>query len=193
MAERYKTYITSDLLSQHVVVTLPGGGGKVIGIPRTDTTETAVTVSTTSTSANLETVNGGAGSERLQAARNGVQVGEQITSRVSLLGTRTSFLGTHFTSVLAHLLLVGFVQLHHTPASEMQSKGGSQKSEKTNLDSGVVENLVLARLVLSISVLELTTDSSVSSGNGDTTGKDTTGLKDNGATYPGQSAVDERG
>jgi len=190
--EDFKTYVTSDLLSQHIVVTFPGGGREVVGIPRTDTTETAVTVSTTSTSANLETVNGGAGSERLQAARNGVQVGEQITSRVSLLGTRASLLGTDFASILAHLLLVGFVQLHHTPASEMQSKSGCQKSEETNLDSGVVEDLVLARLVLSISVLELTTDSSISSGNSDTTGQDTTSLKDNGATDPCQGAIDER-
>lgn len=75
----------------------------------------------------------------------------------------------------------------------MQSITGSQQSQKSDLDSGVVEDLVLIRLwILSIAVLELATDSSVAGSDGDTTGQNTARLQDDGATNPGEGSIDER-
>lgn len=64
--KKLSTYVTSDLLSQHVVVTLPGGGRQVVGVPRTNSAEAAVTVATASATADLQTVDCSARSQRLQ-------------------------------------------------------------------------------------------------------------------------------
>jgi hypothetical protein len=37
-AEGGGTYVAGDLLGEHVVVTLPGCGGEVVGVPGADTT-----------------------------------------------------------------------------------------------------------------------------------------------------------
>lgn len=132
------------MLGQHVVVTLPSSSGKVIGIPGADTAEAAVTVTTAGTSAHLETVNSSARGKRLQTTRSGVQVSQQIAARVSLFRAGASILVADLASILAHLLLVGFVKLHHTSAGKVQGVGGGEKSKKTDLDGGVVEDLVLA-------------------------------------------------
>lgn len=122
-----------------------------------------------------------------------MEIGDQVTARVRLLGTSTAFLTADLAHILAHLLLVGFVQLHHATTGEMEGVGGGEEGEQSDLHSGVVEDLVLALLVGGIAVLELATHGSITGGNGDTPGENTTGLQDNGAADPGQGAVDERG
>lgn len=47
------TYITSDLLGKHVVVTFPSSSGQIVSVPWANAAEIAVTVTATSSSANL--------------------------------------------------------------------------------------------------------------------------------------------
>ena len=121
-----------------------------------------------------------------------MQVSEQVAAGVSLFGSGSTLGAASLSSIRAHLLLVGLVQAHHAPTSEMEGKGGGEQCEETDLDSGVVENLGLGGLVLGVAVLKLATDSSVTGGDGDTTGQHSSSLHDNGATDPGKGAVDER-
>lgn len=122
-----------------------------------------------------------------------MEVGEQVTARSNFLGACTTLGGASLASILAHLLLVGLVKLHHTATCEVQGVAGCEQSQKSDLNSCVVENLVLVRLgILSIAVLELTTDGSVTSGDGNATSEDTTRLQDDGATNPGEGTIDER-
>ena len=181
------------MLRQHVVVTLPGGRGQVVGVPRADTAKVAVAVTTASTSAHLEAIDGSAGRQTLQATRRGVEVGKQVAARVDLLGAGASLGGSDLADVLAHLLLVGLVQLHHAATGKVQGVGGCEEGEQTNLHRRVVDDLVLTGLVLRVAVLELATHGSVARGNGDTAGEDRARLQHNGGADPGKSTVDERG
>jgi len=123
-----------------------------------------------------------------------VEVSQEIASGVCLLWAGSSLFTASLSGILAHLLLVCLVELHHTSSSKVESKCGSKESEKSDLDGGVVEDLVLSTLwILVISVLKLSPYSAVSGRNGDTTSENTTGLEHNGTSDPGKSAVDERG
>lgn len=121
-----------------------------------------------------------------------MKISKQVTAWGDFFGT-SSTLCVGLASILTHLLLVGLVELHHTTASEVQSITGGQQSQKSNLDSGVVENLVLVRLwILSITILELTANSSVAGSDGHTTSQNTARLQYDSATDPSEGSVDER-
>lgn len=120
-----------------------------------------------------------------------MQIGKKIAAGVCLFGPSTPFLGARLANILSHLLLVCLVQLHHSPAGEVQSECGGEERKQSNLHSGVVQHLVLARLTLRIPVLELPSDSGISGSDGHTAGQDTTGLEDDSTPHPGKGTVDE--
>jgi len=74
----------------------------------------------------------------------------------------------------------------------VESKSGSKKGEESDLNGGVVDHLVLCSLIFGITVLELSSDGTVPSRDCDTTCQHATGLEHDRASYPSQSAVDER-
>lgn len=72
--------VAGDLLGQHVVVAFPGGGGQVVGVPGADAREVAVAVATAGATTDFETIDGGGGSQRLETAGSGVEIGEQVAA-----------------------------------------------------------------------------------------------------------------
>ena len=72
--------VACNLLGQHVVVSLPGGGWEVIGIPAANTRELGVTVATTSSSAHLQTLSSNGAAEGLEPTRSGVEISKHITA-----------------------------------------------------------------------------------------------------------------
>lgn len=174
------------LLGKHVVVAFPGNRWEVVGVESTDAGVGGVAVAAHGAAGDFKTLGCGGGSESLEAAGCGVQVCEELAGLLELAGAAGG-------NGRAHLLLVGVVHLHHGLAGEVEGKGGSEEWEETPLDGGVVEDLVLGRVVGEIvTVLELATDCAVADGNGDATGKLVTGLENDGGANPGHGSVGER-
>lgn len=104
----------------------------------------------------------------------------------------TALLAAGLASVGGDLLLVGVIERHHALAGEVQSVGSGQQREETDLDHGVVQDLVLTALPLGcVTVLELLADRAVAGRDGDTTSEDAAGLHDDVGADPGQGAVHE--
>lgn len=75
----------------------------------------------------------------------------------------------------------------------MESEGGCEKREKTELHHAVVENLVLGDVVGDIiAVLELPANSTIPGGDSHTSCQGLTGLKHNGGADPGHGSVNQR-
>lgn len=72
--------VACNLLGQHVVVSLPGGGWEVVGIPAADTRELGVTVATASSSAHLQALSSNGAAERLKTARSGVEISKHVAA-----------------------------------------------------------------------------------------------------------------
>lgn len=182
------------LLCDHVVVALPGNGGKVVRVPGADAREVAVSVASACTAANLQTLGSSRTGQGLQTARRSVQVSKQVAAGIELFRASSAFSAAHLAHVLLHPLLVLLVHAHHALASEVKGKGGGQQCQKTDLHHGVVEHLSLAALLVrGIPVLELSPDGAIPRRNRDTARKSATGLHDNVAANPGQGAVDQSG
>jgi hypothetical protein len=145
--------------------------------------------------AHLETFDGGERGERLEAARCGVQVGHELRAGDCFLGAgSTSLCVTSLDRVSSDFPLACVVKLHHAPACEVEGVCCCKKGEKTDLDHGVVHDLVLTNLPgRCITVLELLANRAVAGCNGHTAGEDATSLHDNVGADPGQGAVDEGG
>ena len=111
-----------------------------------------------------------------------MEIGQEISTRVQLLGTSTPA-ACLVAGRFLHDNLVVIVKRHHATATKVQGEGGGQQGEQANLYHFVVEHLILAGCVSrGITVLELSSDSAVSSSNGNTAGKDTARLKDDGGS-----------
>ena len=100
-------YISCDLLSQHIIVTLPAANGElsrrnkgvqsdsrrcrqVVSIPVTDTTESRVAVSPTSPPTDFQSFSGSCTAQCFQTAGSRMQVGLEICTRIKLLWTGAS-------------------------------------------------------------------------------------------------------
>lgn len=121
-----------------------------------------------------------------------MQIRKHVAARVHLLWAGSSRTWSIAGIALGNLLLILLVHFHHRFSGEMKRKSGSQKREEADLNHGVVENSGLSLASWSIAILELTTNSTVTSRNGDTTSKHTAGLHDDCRADPGESTVDER-
>jgi hypothetical protein len=76
----------------------------------------------------------------------------------------------------------------------VESEGGCEEREETELHHAVVENLVLGDVVGDIiAVLELPADSTIPGGNGHTSCQGLAGLEHNGGANPGHGSVNQRG
>lgn len=75
----------------------------------------------------------------------------------------------------------------------MESEGGCEEREKTELHHAVVENLVLSDVVGDIiAVLELPANSTIPGGDSHTSCQSLAGLKHNGGADPGHGSVNQR-
>jgi hypothetical protein len=151
-----------------------------------------VTVTTTSPSARLKALGSNSTAIRLQSARRGVQVRQEVAARLCLLGSWAALAGL-ISLALGHLLLVLLIHFHHRLSSEVERECGSDQWKKSDLNHCVVEHGCFGLASRSITVLELATDSAVASGNGHTSGKYTASLHDNGRSDPCKCSVHERG
>jgi hypothetical protein len=154
--------------------------------------EAGVPVSTARSTAHLETLGSDGAAERLKRARRGVQVCEQVATRLDLLGPGTSRTGGFLLVGTLHHLAVLLVLVHHRLSSKVQSKGRSQQWKQTNLDHGVVQHWCLRLASRSITILELAANSAVTRGDGNTTSKNGTSLHYDSGTHPRERAVHER-
>lgn len=181
--------VTSNLLRQHVVVALPGGGWEVVSVPGSQARELGVPVATACTATHLQTLSCYGGSKGLKTTGSGVQVGQHVGAGLELLWTGTA-LGVGDGGL--HLLLVLGVHLHHRLSGEVESESGGQQWEKTELNHGVIQDLVLSRVVGHVvAVLELATYGTITGRNGDTASEDGAGHQDDGGADPGHGSVDE--
>ena len=136
-------------------------------------------MTTASPSARLEAFGSNGTAQRLQSARRGVQIGQEVAARLCLLGPRATLAGL-ISLALGHLLLVLLVHVHHRLSSEVESECGSDQGQEPDLHHCVVKHRCLGLASRSITVLELATDSAVTGGNGYTASKHTASLHDNG-------------
>ncbi|TKW50409.1 hypothetical protein CTA1_8296 [Colletotrichum tanaceti] len=186
--------VAGHLLREHVVVALPRQGRQVVGVPRADAAERGVAVAAAGAAADLEPLAGDGGAVGLEGARGGVQVGEEVGAGAQLLGAGVAGPLAGLAGAGARPLLVLVVQVDHAAAGEVQGKGGGQQGQQADLHHGVVEHLVLARLVgRRVAVLELAADGAVAGGDGDALGEDGARLEDDVGPHPRQGAVDQRG
>lgn len=100
------TYVAGYLLREHEVVAFPGHGREVVGVPGSDTAEGRVPVTAARSAADFETLGGNGARESLQAARRGVQVGEDVAACFRLFWPGTSLGGFSLCAGLFHPLLV---------------------------------------------------------------------------------------
>jgi hypothetical protein len=149
-------------------------------------------MTTASPSARFETLSSNGTAERLQSARRGVQIGQEVAARLCLFRPWAA-LASLIGLALGHLLLVLLVHVHHRFSGEVKRKCGSDQGKEPYLHHCVVEHRRFGLASGSITVLELATDSAVTSGNGYTPSKYTASLHDNSRSDPCKCSVYECG
>ncbi len=181
--------VAGHLLRQHIVVALPSGGWEVVGVPGPDAGELGVSMATHSSATGLETLCSDARAQGLETAGCGVEIGKVVGGGSELLWSGTA-LGVR--DCVLHFLLVGFVHAHHCLAGIMECESGCQERQEAVLHHGVVEHLVLSRVVREVvAVLELATDGAVACCDCDTSCQNGAGLKDDGGAHPGHCSIGE--
>lgn len=186
------TYVSGNLLGQHVVVALPGHGWEVVSIPRANAAVAAVAMTTASTAADLQSFGSNGTSKCFETTRSSMEISEKVGSGIEFLRASTPSLRTLLSGL--HKVLVLLIQCHHATAGEMKGECGGKERQQSDLNHLVIDNLVLTLFSgRRIAVLELSPDGTVSCGNCDASCKDTAGLKNNSRTDPGQGAVHQRG
>lgn len=188
----YQTYVSCNLLGQHVIISLPCCSREIVRVPGSDTAEARVAVTTASSSADLQTLCCDRTAERLQRTRGSVQICQHVTAGLDFLWPSATLAWCVGGITLSNFLLVLLVHVHHRLSGKMECKSGSEKREQPDLHHGVVENRGLIHTSRSISILELTTHSAVTGCDGDTSSKHTAGLHNNGRSDPSQGTVDKR-
>lgn len=185
------THVSRNLLRKHVVVTLPCHGREVVRIPSANSAVAAVTMAATGPSAYFQPLSCNGTSKSLQTARCSVQVSKKVRAWLKILRTSPSAACAVVVG-RSHSTLVLLVQFHHAASSEMQGICRSKQRKQPDLDHLVVQDWILTLGGRwRIAVLELSSDSAISSRNGNATGKDAAGLEHNVGTNPGQCTVDQ--